>query len=110
LHPKVPRENNHPLAQSITTIFTGVYRAMIRLITRFGESLYREVCLLYRNLPEGGYRSASTSPHIGGHARVNLFQDVESTIHPAIVSIQDSPMSSCMAQSLHIGTNISAFL
>jgi hypothetical protein len=41
------------LAQSITTIFTGVYRAMIRLITRFGESLYREVCLLYRNLPEG---------------------------------------------------------
>jgi hypothetical protein len=53
LHPKVPRENNHPLAQSITTIFTGVYRAMIRLITRFGESLYREVCLLYRNLPEG---------------------------------------------------------
>ena len=42
MHPKVPRENYHPLAQSITTIFTGVYRAMIRLITRFGESLYRE--------------------------------------------------------------------
>jgi len=35
------------------TIITGVYGTIIPLVTRFIESLYREVCLMHQKLPEG---------------------------------------------------------
>jgi hypothetical protein len=52
-HSKAPREHPHPWASSSTTSFTGVYKTIIPLTTRLRESLYKEVCLLHQNLPEG---------------------------------------------------------
>jgi hypothetical protein len=37
----------------MTTVFSGAYRTIIPEPRRFRESLYREVCLLSQNLPEG---------------------------------------------------------
>ena len=48
-----PGEDKHLLAQFIIQNFTGMYKAMILLVTKFREALYREVCLLHQNLPEG---------------------------------------------------------
>jgi hypothetical protein len=37
----------------MTTICPGMYRTILPRVPGFRESLYREVCLLDQNLPEG---------------------------------------------------------
>src|SRR4029434_6981768 len=48
-----PSEHTHRWLPSMIAVFSGAYRTIFPGVPRFRESLYREVCRLHPNMPEG---------------------------------------------------------